>query len=156
MRIPEDIGRFVVSPVMIIVGTRDEANRPSIGRALGAHIVDEENLDLFFSAWQWPETSANLGANGQAAITFARPSDYVSYQLKGTGRLRAAQTQDIEASRAYQARIRALFDSLGLPAALVSQWISERDLTVLRLFVREAYVQTPGPKAGTAAGTGGA
>lgn len=154
MRLSEEIKRFVVSPVMIIVGTRDEANRPSIGRAVGARIVDDENIELFISAWQWPETTSNLAANGQAAITFSRPSDYVSYQLKGTARLRAAEQRDLEQSRHYQTRLYAHFNGLGHPAKLVSPMITERELTVARLLVKEAYVQTPGPKAGTAAGTG--
>jgi hypothetical protein len=154
MRLSEVIKRFVVSPVMIIVGTRDEANRPSIGRAVGARIVDDENIELFFSAWQWPETRSNLAANGQAAITFSRPSDYVSYQLKGTACLRPAEERDMEESRRYQAEIYAVFNGLGQPAELVTPFIADRDLTVACLLVKEAYVQTPGPKAGTAAGTG--
>jgi hypothetical protein len=154
MRLSEEIKRFVVSPVMIIVGTRDDANRPSIGRAFGARIVDDENIELFFSAWQWPDTASNLVANGQAAITFSRPSDYLSYQLKGTASLRAAEERDMEESRRYLTRIYALFNDLGLLAELVAPCIVERELTVARLLVKEAYVQTPGPKAGTAAGTG--
>lgn len=154
MRLSDEIRHFIVSPVMIIVGTRDKANRPSIGRAVGARIVDEESIDILLSAWQWPDTIANLAANGQAAITFARPSDYVSYQLKGTAHLRAAEPTDWELSRRYQAGIFALFDGLGLPADMVSPWLAERELTVARLNVGEAYVQTPGPKAGTSVGTG--
>ncbi|WP_267221499.1 pyridoxamine 5'-phosphate oxidase family protein [Dyella silvae] len=152
MRLSEEIKRFVVSPVMIIVGTRDGANRPSIGRAVGARIVDDENIELFISAWQWPETTSNLAANGQAAITFSRPADYVSYQLKGAACLRPAEQEDLEQSRRYQAMLYAHFSGLGHPAHLVSPFITERELTVARVFVKEAYVQTPGPKAGTAAG----
>ncbi|WP_035822064.1 pyridoxamine 5'-phosphate oxidase family protein [Cupriavidus sp. SK-4] len=153
MRLSEEIRRFIASPVMIIVGTRDTVNRPSIGRAVGARVVDEENVELVLSAWQWPATTSNLSANGQAAVTFSRPTDYVSYQLKGTAQLRAAAQPDLELSRRYQAEMVELFSGLGLPAELVMPWMSERELTVARVLVREAYVQTPGPKAGTAAGT---
>jgi len=154
MRLSDEIRHFVASPVMIIVGTRDEANRPSIGRAVGARIMDEEHIEVLLSAWQWPATIANLAANGQAAITFARPADYVSYQLKGTARLRAAEQADQALSRRYQADILAMFANLGLSADLVSPWLAERELVVAQLRVREAYVQTPGPKAGTATGAG--
>ncbi|WP_168195643.1 hypothetical protein [Bradyrhizobium sp. NAS80.1] len=34
MRLTDEIKHFIASPVMIIVGTRDAANRPSIGAAL--------------------------------------------------------------------------------------------------------------------------
>src|SRR5262245_61782830 len=105
MRLTDEIRHFIASPVMIIVGTRDAANRPSIGRAGGARIAEAEGIDVVLSSWQWPDTISNLKANGQAAITFARPSEYVSYQLKGTARLRAAEQPDLDLSRRYQAGI---------------------------------------------------
>ena len=151
MRLSDEILDFIASPVMIIVGTRDQANRPSIARAVGARAINEEIVEVIVSAWQWPEAMDNLAANGQAAVTFARPGDYVSYQLKGFAQLRAVDSSDLELSRRYRADIDALFGGLGLPPELVSSWLADRELTVARLHVREAYIQTPGPKAGTAA-----
>jgi Pyridoxamine 5'-phosphate oxidase len=151
MKLSDEIRHFVASPVMIIVGTRDEANRPAIGRAVGARIDADHGIEVVLSSWQWPETIANLGANGQAAITFARPSDYVSYQVKGAARLRMAEEADHDLVRRYQANILALFDGLGVTDELVRPWLVERDPVVACLAVSEVYVQTPGPKAGTAA-----
>ena len=154
MRLTEEIQKFIASPVMIIIGTRDDANRPSIGRAVGARLAGDESIEVVLSSWQWPDTISNLDANGQAAITFARPSDYVSYQLKGDARLRAAEWADLELSRRYQDSIRAELEALGLRDELIRPWLVEREPVVARLFTREIYVQTPGPKAGTAATAG--
>ena len=154
MRLTDEIGRFIAGPVMIIVGTRDEANRPTIGRGVGARILGQDCVEVILSAWQWPETISNLSANGDAAITFSRPSDYVSYQMKGSARLRAADHEDLELSRRYQGEIFAMFEGLGVPAELVRPWLVEREAMVASLDITELYVQTPGPRAGTAARAG--
>ncbi|WP_454743744.1 hypothetical protein [Cupriavidus necator] len=130
--------------MMIIVGTRDQANRPSIARAVGARAINEEIVEVIVSAWQWPEAMDNLAANGQAAVTFARPADYVSYQLKGSAQLRAVDSSDLEQSRRYRANIYALFGGLGLRPELVSPWLADRELTVARLRARGLH---PDPRA---------
>lgn len=152
MRLSDDLRQFIASPVMIIIGTRDSANRPAVGRAVGARVVDAGTVEFLYSAWQWPETHRNLAANGEAALTFARPADYVAYQLKGNARLRAATPADQALTSRYQADIHAMFAGLGLPAELVAPWLADRELAAARLRVRELYVQTPGPSAGTRAG----
>ena len=155
MRIDVELAQFLISPVMIIIGTRDAANGPEIGRGVGAGMTDDaEGIEVMFSAWQWPGVVDNLRDNGRMAVTFARPSDYVSYQLKGRSTLRAAHVRDIEHSRHYMAEMNAVLTQLGLTTELIAPWLTNRDLRVAILKVEEIYVQTPGPRAGTAAGTG--
>jgi hypothetical protein len=152
MRIEDELARFVVSPVMIIIGTRDAANRPNIGRGMGARIVDSDAVEIVLSSLQWPETVANLRDNGRMAVTFARPSDYVSYQLKGRARLRDADAADLARARHYAGDIRAVLEGLGLAQELLLPWFSDRKVVIAQLKVEEVYVQTPGPKAGTTVG----
>ncbi|WP_084809130.1 hypothetical protein [Bradyrhizobium sp. NAS80.1] len=109
---------------------------------------------MILSSRLWAQTISNLDANGQAAVTFARPSDYVSYQLKGVARLRAAEDADLALSRRYRAGIVAVFSGLGLPSEFVQPWLIEEEPVVASLRVSEIYVQTPGPKAGTAVRAG--
>lgn len=149
MRLPNALKEFVVRPVMIIVGTRDRANRPAVGRGVGARIVGEEAIEIILSRWQWPDTVENIQANGQAAFTFANPQDYVSYQLKGPTSLRPAEPSDHRLASRYSSEILARFVALGLQPDFVTPWLAQRDLTVARLAVREIYLQTPGPRAGT-------
>ena len=150
MRIEDEVARFVVSPVMIIIGTRDAANRPNIGRGMGACVADGEIVEVVVSSWQWPETVANLRDNGRLAVTFARPSPNVSYQLKGRATLRNADPSDLDRAQVYASDIRAVLEGLGLSQELLLPWFSDREAVVAQLKVEEVYVQTPGPKAGTA------
>lgn len=150
MRLSDDIRQFILDDVMIIIGTRDDTNRASIARGVGARASGGDEVEVLVSGWQWADTIANLRTSPCAAITFSRPRDYVSYQLKGMAQSRAADPADAQFARSYTARMIAMFAALGVPENLVRPWCCEDDLHVVRLRVQESYVQTPGPKAGTA------
>ncbi len=101
MRIDEALARFVTSPVMIMIGTRNGDKRPAIARGVGARLVDDTPLGIAVSAWQWPDTVANMRGNGRTAVTFARPADYVSYQITGMVSVREALPADLALVRDY-------------------------------------------------------
>ncbi|MPS28429.1 hypothetical protein [Pigmentiphaga sp.] len=150
MRLSDDIRQFILGDVMIIIGTRDATNRASIARGVGVRASGGDTVEVLVSGWQWAETIANIQASPCAAITFSRPRDYVSYQLKGSARSRTADQADAGLARSYTDRMIAMFAALGVPENLVRPWCCEEDLHVVRLRVQERYIQTPGPKAGTA------
>ena len=152
MPIGNELRRFIASPVMIIIGTCDAARLPAIGRGVGARAVDCDSVEVLFSAWQWSQTAANLRDIGRMAVTFARASDYVSYQLKGRAELLDAGPEDRDRSQRYAANIVTVLEGLGLDRKVVLPWLGDRELLVARMSVEEVYVQTPGPKAGTAVG----
>ena len=90
MTLDETLIDFMESPVMIIIGTRGADNIPEIGRGVGVEVDRATGMvGLLMSAWQWPDAAANLAAGAPIAITLSRPSDYVSYQLKGIVRASA-------------------------------------------------------------------
>jgi hypothetical protein len=149
MQLDAELASFLASPVMIIIGTGDDDNRPDIARAVGARVASDDGVvSIVLSAWQWPRTVANLRANGRAAVTFARPSDYVSYQIKGRATVHPASQDDRVNSSRYLADIRQVLAELGLEPRLVAPWLIERDLLAVTVEVASVYVQTPGPKAG--------
>lgn len=149
MRIGEDLARFLEGPVMIILGTRDAADKPEIGRAVGARVLAVAGrVELVVSGWQWPGTVANLRDNGRLAATFSRPSDYETYQLKGRAELRAADEDDLRQSERYRRETQAALETLGLSPGLATHWLTARGAVVLRLDVEEVFVQTPGSGAG--------
>lgn len=154
MLIDRELAAFLTSPVMIIVGTSDQHGKPEIGRGVGAKVDAAAGaVELVLSAWQWPGTVENLRANGRVAVTFARPSDYVSYQVKGRATVRSVQAGDIVLSEGYMAGIVAALGDLGLAPGLAAPWLTNREAVVARILLAEIYVQTPGPQAGTALGT---
>lgn len=149
MHLSEEIAGFLTSPVMIVIGTCDRANRPAAGRGLGIAMATPDSCDIVLSGWQWAETVANIRHGSTLAVTAARPSDYVSYQVKGPAVLRAMDDRMAAVAAAYCADIRVVLGDLGVPGHMIDEWMAGRDPVVARLTVREAYVQTPGPRAGT-------
>jgi hypothetical protein len=149
VKIDAELAGFLASPVMIIMGTCGDGNRPDIGRAVGASIDGETGrMRLVLSSWQWPRTVENLRKSGRAAVTFARPSDYVSYQVKGSATVQPPDPKDVAQSERYVAAILEVLTALGLDRRLALPWLGNRDLVVIAIDVEAVYVQTPGPKAG--------
>lgn len=149
MRIDHDLGVFIESPVMIILGSCDDFLQPQIGRAVGA-IVDaqEGRVDLVVCAREWPTTVANVRQNGQLSATFARPKDYVSYQAKGRASVIAASDAHRARSTRYIEAMTATLVALGVDASVAAGWFADRELLALSLLVETVFVQTPGEKAG--------
>jgi hypothetical protein len=149
-RIDAELAAFLESPVMIILGTGAEGV-PEIGRGLGASVeADGTALHIVVSAWQWPETVAQARATGRIAATFARPADYVTYQVKGRLDRVTPLTPALEACAArYAARITEVLAGLGQPPELTAAWRCERELIALHIRPAHVFVQTPGPRAGS-------
>jgi hypothetical protein len=150
MTLDEDFCDFIESPVMIIIGTRSADNVPEIARGVGIEVDRATgSLSLLMSAWQWPETAANLETGAPVAITLARPSDYVSYQLKGTvTAMQPAGQADEALARRYIATMSAVLSGLGLDTMLAEPWQTDRELLRVGIAVGQVFLQTPGPQAG--------
>jgi hypothetical protein len=149
MRIGSELATFLSSPVMIILGSCDARGAPDIGRGVGARVDTETGLlEVILSGWQWPETVANVRANARAAITFARPNDYVTYQLKGPAQIVEPDAQALEISSRYIGDITQLLCALGLERQLIVGWLTQRDAVILRMRIESVFVQTPGSRAG--------
>lgn len=145
-----ELAAFIESPVMQIVGTADAARRPGIARGVGAwRTNDRDTIELVLSAWQWPETVANIEANGRIAVTFSRPSDYVTYQIKGTATLRPANAAEIKRSAGYTVAIVSALMRNGLLPEIIAPWLTTSDAMVATIRLSSVYVQTPGAQAGT-------
>ena len=151
MQIGNELAAFLASPVMIIMGTCDSTGRPDIARVVGARVESDAGaVELVLSAWQWPRAVVNVRTGGQVAVTFARPSDYVSYQVKGRAALREADEQALALSARYMEDVSAVLVNLGLQRSVLDAWFTQREAVVVRLEVSAVYVQTPGAKAGRA------
>jgi len=148
MVIDDELADFVASHVMIIVGTAG----PEIARAVGARADRAAHrLDLLVSAWQWPEAVAGLVPGSRIAVTFARPADYVSLQVKGAVEdVGAADDGDRDRAAGYIAGITETLTGLGLDPLVIEPWQSDRELMRLRIRPEAVFVQTPGPQAGLA------
>lgn len=153
MRLDDKLLDFFKRPLMCIVAVADEARRPSAGRGVGFHVgEDRETIDVIFSAWQWPRLEPAIRQTGRVAATFVSPSDYVSFQLKGSAVMRDADARDDEIAQQFIARATGELEGLGVPRDIIAPWLTAREARVARLTVSEIYIQTPGPLAGMLAG----
>jgi hypothetical protein len=134
---------------MIVVAACDEDLKTAIGRAVGARVGDDDVVELMVSRWQWQTVIDDVERCGRIAATFARPSDYVTYQVKGRGRPRVAGSDDHALADRYLSAITATLAGLGVPPAVMAPWFVSRDLMVISLEIDEVFVQTPGAAAGT-------
>jgi hypothetical protein len=149
MKIGSELATFLSSPVLIILGTCDAHGSPDIGRGVGTRVDSDTGLlEVVLSGWQWPRTVANVRDNGRAAITFARPNDYVTYQLKGPAQVVEPDAQALVLSLQYISQITEVLCKLGLERRLITHWLTQRDAMLLRMRIESVFVQTPGAKAG--------
>jgi hypothetical protein len=149
MLIDQDLTAFMESPVMIIIGSCDDLLLPQIGRAAGAVAhATEGRVDLIVSSWQWPATVANVRGNGRLSTTFARPSDYVSYQVKGRASVIPASAEHRKRAKHYIEAMTSTLVALGLDPRVAAPWFADREPVVLSLSVEAVFVQTPGDQAG--------
>jgi hypothetical protein len=127
------LATFLESPVMIIVGSCDDGLLPQVARAAGA-VVDRATgrIDLVVSGWQWPQTIANVGRNGRLAVTFARPADYVSYQLKGRAAIIPASAAHRQRAQHYIEAMTETFAGLGLDRAVAATFTPASRASFLR------------------------
>nr|WP_233712945.1 pyridoxamine 5'-phosphate oxidase family protein [Amaricoccus solimangrovi] len=145
----EELAAFVSGPVLMTIGTRDAANRPMIARGTGGRAWDDRGgISLAISGWLWPETVANLRANGMISATFVRPDTYEAFQLKGRARLRDPEPSEREAGGRYVREAAAMLNRLEIPLALIACWLTDRDLVIADFTVDRVFEQTPGPRAG--------
>ena len=149
MNLDEATLDFISGPVLLMACATDGDRRPAIGRAMGVIVQAPDTLDLIVSRWQWPQLVANAASSARLALTASRASDYVTYQVKGSALVRDAGAAELDAARHYHAAISEELGRGNVPAWISGQWAADREMVTLILSVAEAYVQTPGPRAGT-------
>jgi hypothetical protein len=152
-----DLVDFLESGVSILVGTRDAALRPACMRAMGVRIDGAASmLTLHLPEGTAARTLANLRDNKMIAITFSRPTNNRSIQLKGICTdLRPSRDEERTVVECYRAAFLEQLEIIGLPRAVSRRMASWPSVAAV-VRVTDIFVQTPGPGAGRRfAGTGG-
>jgi len=147
--LPAELVELVESGVSIMVGTRDSRLRPEAVRAVGCSVGDDRRtLSIALNEATSRRTIANLEAGSSMAVTFNRPSDHRSMQMKGpcVG-LRKGTAADEENVRRYLAAFTEALYLVGVSRA-ASRRVRGVPCVVAQIEVRELFEQTPGPVAG--------
>jgi hypothetical protein len=149
VRLSEELAEFVEGGLSMLIGTRDAALRPHVVRAVGAFVCPgRETVTTYLNKALAERTLANLQDNGRVALTFSRPYDHRTLQIKGQMiELRDGTEEDrIKQERWLAGFVEHLY-IIGLPRSLVRQ-VKIFPSVALTLRIDGIFEQTPGPGAG--------
>lgn len=147
--VPGKLTSLLEGLVAVHVATRDAALVPDEVMAAAALLEpDGRSLTVYLPDATAGTALANLRDNGEVAVVLSQPLTHRTVQLKGrVETLRAAREEEREAVERFAAAFDAEVAAIGLPPAALrrrNRW----PCTAATFAVREAYEQTPGPRAG--------
>jgi hypothetical protein len=146
----KSLTEFLEHGLAIHLGTRNEALRPNGCRVTAVRVEDQgRHLVTFLPAVGAAAVLEDLRSNGQAAVSFARPTDDRAVQVKGE----FLSAHDAEPSDEafvlgqWQALLREL-DMIGLAALTSTSTWQMWPCVAVKIRVTAVFSQTPGPEAG--------
>lgn len=152
-RLDPEHAAFIQGRVSIIAASRNHDNEPNLSRAIGCRVsADRRRVTLFLFAAQSGALLADVRANGAIAVVFSQPSTHRTVQLKGTDAAAAELTKDdVQVLGAYRQKFIAELESIGFSEPFTRALLAcpAGDVVAVGFTVAAAFVQTPGPKAGT-------
>ena len=145
----KNLTEFLEQGVAIHIGTRNARLEPNGARVTAVRVEDEGRcLVAYIPKASTKSVLDDLQANGQAALSFARPADDRAVQVKGqfvSLRDAAAEEESFVIAQ-WQGFLKQL-DLIGLPGAGTATWTMWPCVAV-RIRVTALFSQTPGPDAG--------
>jgi hypothetical protein len=148
-----DDAAFLEGGVSIIAAARDDRNETTLSRAIGCRVsADRRRVTIFLSAAQSAELLADLRANGVIAVVFSQPTSHRTIQLKGIdAAIVPLQADDPHLWAAYRERMAAEVQPIGFSETFVRTMLNAPagDVVAVAFTPSAAFLQTPGPKAGT-------
>ena len=146
----KSLTEFLEHGLAIHIGTRNAALRPNGCRVAAVRVEDQgRNLVAYLPTAGAAAVLEDLRSNGQAAVSFARPTDDRAVQVKG----QLISARDAEPSEEafvlgqWQALLREL-DMIGLAALTSTSTWPMWPCVAVRIRVTAVFSQTPGPEAG--------
>ena len=141
---------FLEQGLAIHIGTRDERLRPNGCVVTAVRVEDQgRHLVAFIPKAVTPAVFEDLRGNGQAAISFTRPSDDKAVQVKGefVSLAEATEAEEQFAKAQWGGFLKQL-DLIGLPGKATNTW-TVWPCVAVRIRVTALFSQTPGPEAGS-------
>ena len=148
-----ELAEFCQSGVSVVIASCGPDHRPVVGRGLACRIDGSGKVRIVLrqttnlALLQAIETGAGLAA------TFTRPTTHRSIQLKAAGaRLAPPAMSDGPAAAAQTAGFRADLVEAGYGEVFATGYCAyePHELAALDFVPEHAFVQTPGPSAGSA------
>jgi hypothetical protein len=143
---------FIEGGVSTNASSRTSENVPVMARAIGCRVSpDRRTVTLLFHAPAAADFLESIRTSKRIAVVFSRPSTHQTIQLKGSDAVAAvAHKRDVEVTTAYCNAIVAEVSPLGYPEPMLRAllWSEPEGLRTVTFTPTEAFLQTPGPRAG--------
>lgn len=156
VRLPPDLLALMARGVSCIVGSRDEALRPSIMRAVGSQVSQDGcTITAYLSRSQSRQLLQDIASTGHLAVVFSEPATHRTVQLKArSASIRAATEADRPALDRYLASMEQEIGRVGYTVQMARAMLAYRleDVVAVSFTPEQAFDQTPGPRAGSAMG----
>ena len=146
----KSLTEFLERGLAIHLGTRNSALRPNGCRVTAVRVEDQGRRLVAFLPKAIPaEVLDDLKGNGQAALSFARPTDDRAVQVKGEFvSMRDADPSEEAFVMGQWGGLLKELDMIGLaPLTSTSAWLMWPCIAVT-IRVTALFSQTPGPEAG--------
>jgi hypothetical protein len=148
--IPGKIIHFLEEAIVAMGGSRDNDLQPHVHRISGWMLAPDQETVTCLVAEGFTHELSSVEENGEFALTVCDVPSHEAYQFKGRFiALRPITEGDLGVFQRFRdrfvARIHQLF---GFPEEILRLYIPQ-PVIALSFKVREIYLQTPGPGAGT-------
>lgn len=147
-----ELATFAQCGVSIVLASCGPGLRPVVGRGLACHIDADGRTRIVLRRSSNPDILHALESGGRLAVTFTQPTTHRSIQIKSSGcRLAAPSAEDVKRAHDQTAAFRADLKATGYIDTFAAGYtrFAQDDLIVLECEPEEAFVQTPGPLAGS-------
>jgi hypothetical protein len=149
LMISRELAEFLEGEVGVHVGTRNARLEPSGARAVAVTVdADGSYLTVYVARVAGERLLPDLEANGQIAVSFARPVDEKACQVKGSF-VSARDASEEERPRVlaqWESFVRNL-ELIGISRAAYAAWMTWPCLAI-RLKPTAVFEQTPAPGTG--------
>lgn len=147
-----DLAAFCQSGVSVVLGSAS-FGRPVVGRGVGCRIDAAGQVRVLVRRPANAALLAAVAGGAALAVTFTEPSTHRSIQLKAAGAAIAEpEAPDASAAARQAAHLAAELRTDGYSELVADAYCSfdTAELVALDFVPTDAFVQTPGPSAGTA------
>jgi hypothetical protein len=148
-----ELADFIQGAVSLHAASRDARNVPNLARAVGCRVsADGRRVTLFLQASHCATMLADFRDNGAVALVASLPRTHRTVQLKGSdAAIEALRDDDAVRVARYREAFAAQLSGLGYDADIPRTLLSgpRSDFVAVSFTVSAAFVQTPGPGAGS-------
>ncbi len=146
------MAEFCQSGTSVVLASCDGAPSPVIGRGVACRLAAEGPMRVVLRNSSNGVLQKALGRGAGLAVTFTQPTTHFSLQLKSpSASIVPVDALDVPAAHAQAARFRQELMAVGYSESFAAAYcgFEPHDLLTITFTPGQAFLQTPGPSAGS-------